>query len=139
MDKLIEILDKGGYSCVIAQGDHIRTFTRRGVADLYDLLVQEPEFLHGAFVADKVIGKAAASLMLLGGVRQVYTRTISQPALRLLQEAGVTVNCDEIVDHIINRDHTGWCPLEQASRDLQSAKEIFPVIEKFISSQRKNI
>ena len=109
---------------MIANGDRIRTFTRRGVADLY---------------ADKVIGKAAASLMLLGGVRQVYTRTISQPALRLLQEAGVTVSCDEVVDHIINRDHTGWCPLEQASRDLQSAKEIFPVIEKFISSQRKNI
>ena len=98
---------------MIAHGDRIRTFTRRGVADLYDLLVQEPEFLHGASVADKVIGKAAASLMILGGVRQVYT--------------------------IINRDHTGWCPLEQASRDLQSAKEIFPVIEKFISSQRKNI
>ncbi len=139
MKELIDMLHAGGYSCVIANGDRIRTFTRRGVADLYDLLVQEPEFLHGAFVADKVIGKAAASLMLLGGVRQVYTRTISQPALRLLQEAGVTVSCDEIVDHIINRDHTGWCPLEQASRDLQSAKEIFPVIEKFISSQRKNI
>ena len=120
MKELIDMLHAGGYSCVIANGDRIRTFTRRGVADLYDLLVQEPEFLHGAFVADKVIGKAAASLMVLGDVRQVYTRTISQPALRLLQEAGVTVSCDEIVDHIINRDHTGWCPLEQASRDLQS-------------------
>ena len=64
---------------------------------------------------------------------------ILPPASYTLQEAGVTVSCDEIVDHIINRDHTGWCPLEQASRDLQSAKEIFPVIEKFISSQRKNI
>lgn len=51
---------------MIANGDRIRTFTRRGVADLYDLLVQEPEFLHGASVADKVIGKAAASLMVLG-------------------------------------------------------------------------
>lgn len=96
MKELIYMLHAGGYSCVIANGDRIRTFTRRGVADLYDLLVQEPEFLHGAFVADKVIGKAAASLMVLGGVRQVYTRTISQPALRLLQEAGVTVSCDEM-------------------------------------------
>ena len=94
MKELIDMLHAGGYSCVIANGDRIRTFTRRGVADLYDLLVQEPEFLHGAFVADKVIGKAAASLMVLGDVRQVYTRTISQPALRLLQEAGVTVSWD---------------------------------------------
>lgn len=137
MKELINMLHAGGYSCVIANGDRIRTFTQRGVADLYDLLVQEPEFLHGASVADKVIGKAAASLMVLGGVREVYTRTISRPALQLLQEAGVMVTCDEIVDHIINRDRTGWCPLEQASRDLHSAKEIFPVIEKFIANLRK--
>lgn len=137
MKELIDMLHAGGYSCVIANGDRIRTFTQRGVADLYDLLVQEPEFLHGASVADKVIGKAAASLMVLGGVREVYTRTISRPALQMLQEAGVMVTCDEIVDHIINRDRTGWCPLEQASRDLHSAKEIFPVIEKFIANLRK--
>ncbi|WP_307758138.1 DUF1893 domain-containing protein [uncultured Mediterranea sp.] len=137
MKELIDMLHAGGYSCVIANGDRIRTFTQRGVADLYDLLVQEPEFLYGASVADKVIGKAAASLMVLGGVREVYTRTISRPALQLLQEAGVMVTCDEVVDHIINRDRTGWCPLEQASRDLHSAKEIFPVIEKFIANLRK--
>ena len=138
MKELIDMLHAGGYSCVIANGDRIRTFTQRGVADLYDLLVQEPEFLHGASVADKVIGKAAASLMVLGGVREVYTRTISRPALQLLQEAGVMVTCDEVVDHIINRDRTGWCPLEQASRDLHTAKEIFPIIEAFISKQRNN-
>ena len=123
---------------MIAHGDCIRTFTQRGVADLYDLLVKESDFLKGASIADKVIGKAAATLMVLGGVKEVYTHIISRPALQLLQEAGITVSCDEVVDHIINRDRTGWCPLEQASRDLHSAKEIFPVIEKFISNQRKN-
>ena len=123
---------------MIAHGDCIRTFTQRGVADLYDLLVKEPDFLKEASIADKVIGKAAATLMVLGGVKEVYTHIISRPALQLLQEAGITTSCDEVVDHIINRDRTGWCPLEQASRDLQSAKEIFPVIEKFISNQRKN-
>ena len=99
MKELIEMLHAGGYSCVIAHGDCIRTFTQRGVADLYDLLVTEPDFLQGASIADKVIGKAAASLMVLGGVAEVYTRTISEPALRLLQEAGAKVSCDEVVDH----------------------------------------
>lgn len=138
MKELIEMLHAGGYSCVIAHGDCIRTFTQRGVADLYDLLVKEPDFLKEASIADKVIGKAAATLMVLGGIKEIYTHIISRPALQLLQEAGITVSCDEVVDHIINRDRTGWCPLEQASRDLHSAKEIFPVIEKFISNQRKN-
>ena len=41
MEELINLLHSGGYSCVIANGDNIRTFTQRGVADLYHLLTQE--------------------------------------------------------------------------------------------------
>ena len=41
MKELIEKLHAGGYSCVIANGDCIRTFTQRGVADLYRLLREE--------------------------------------------------------------------------------------------------
>ena len=136
MDKLVDILDEGKYSCVIAHGDCIRTFTRRGVADLYDLLQEDASFLHGASVADKVIGKAAATLMILGKVKEVSVHTISLPALQLLQEAGIPVQYDEAVPHIINRDRTGWCPLEQASRDLHSAEEIYPVIQNFVMQQR---
>ena len=44
MEELINLLHSGGYSCVIANGDNIRTFTQRGVADLYDLLTQEPDY-----------------------------------------------------------------------------------------------
>ena len=66
MDELIRLLHEGGYSCVIRK-EEIRTFTQRGVADLYDLLNQHPVFLHGAQVADKVVGKAAAALMVRGG------------------------------------------------------------------------
>ncbi len=65
MEELINLLHSGGYSCVIANGDNIRTFTQRGVADLYDLLTQEPDFLKGASIADKVVGKGAAALMIL--------------------------------------------------------------------------
>ena len=56
MEELINLLHTGGYSCTIANGGKIRTFTQRGVADLYDLLTQEPEFLKGALIADKVVG-----------------------------------------------------------------------------------
>ena len=57
MEELINLLHTGGYSCVIANEGKIRTFTQRGVADLYDLLTREPEFLKGALIADKVVGK----------------------------------------------------------------------------------
>ena len=45
MEELINLLHTGGYSCTIANKGEIRTFTQRGVADIYDLLTQERSFL----------------------------------------------------------------------------------------------
>lgn len=136
MEELIELLHKGGYSCVIRNGE-IRTFTQRGVADLYDLLNQDPAFLKGAQIADKVIGKAAAALMVLGGISEVYTDTISEPALALLQNAGVQVDCVQVVPRIQNRAKTGWCPLETICYEETKAETMFPFIRDFVERMRK--
>lgn len=135
-ENMIELLHIGGYSCVIAKGTEIRTFQQRGVADLYDLLREDPAFLKGAHVADKVVGKAAAALMVLGGVENVYADTISEPALTVLREAGIDVRFEQKVPHIKNQDKNGWCPLESACRDIKTTKDIFPVIQRFISNLR---
>lgn len=66
MDELIRLLHEGGYSCVIRK-EEIRTFTQRGVADLYDLLNQHPAFLHGAQVADKGGRKSSCRIDGAGG------------------------------------------------------------------------
>ena len=67
MEKLIRLLHEGNYSLVVAHGE-IRTFSGRGVSDLYALSGEDPGFLRGASVADKVVGKAAAALMIVAGV-----------------------------------------------------------------------
>ena len=82
MRRLTEILHGGGWSLVVDNGA-IRTFSGRGVSDLYGLLTREPETLRGASVADKVVGKGAAALMVLGGVKEVYADVASAPALGL--------------------------------------------------------
>ena len=136
MEKIIDLLHSGGYSCVIGNGTEIRTFTQRGVADLYDLFRQDPSFMKGAGIADKVIGKAAAGLMVLGGIRQVYTDVISQPALALLCNANIEVSYVRLVPFIENRDKSGWCPLETACYGIESIQEIFRIIENFLSKIR---
>lgn len=64
----IELLHSARCSCVILKDGKPRLFRERGVKDLYRLLTTEPSSLAGAFVADKVVGKAAAALLILGGV-----------------------------------------------------------------------
>lgn len=139
MNEIIKLLHEGGYSCVIRNGGEIRTFTQRGVADLYDLLQQDPTFLKGAWIADKVIGKAAAALMVLGGMREIYTDIISEPALSLLKNAGIKVDCVQAVPRIQNRAKTGWCPLETICYEVEAAEDMFPLIRDFVQQMRNQI
>lgn len=138
MEEIIRLLQQEQCSCVISNGE-IRLFRQRGVADLYELLQQEPAFLQGAAIADKVIGKAAAALMISGGVKEIYAGIISKPALNLLHKAGIEIRYKHLVDHIKNRDQSGWCPLETICYGIESAAEILPFIQEFIEMKKKGI
>ena len=135
MELLKERLEKEGCSCVIAKGDTVRCFHQRGVADLYHLVCNEPDFLNDAYIADKVVGKAAASLMIRGGIKALYTKTVSEYALNLLKEHEVAVSFDNVVPNIINRSKTDWCPLEKLCKDETSIDRMFALISDFVESK----
>lgn len=137
MENIIKQLHQGHFSCVIANRDTVRTFTQRGVVDLYDLLKADPDFLKGASVADKVVGKGAAAILIQGGVREVYTDLISTSAHALLVDAGIRVDYQKLVHHIANRDQTDWCPLEKRCKETNSIKELLPIIDHFIATIRE--
>lgn len=129
--ELSELLETEGCSCVVRNGNETRIFRERGVKDLLRLLREHPECLRGAVIADKVVGKAAAALMILGGVEEVFARVISRPARTLFLTTGIRVNYIEQVPHIINRAQTGWCPLETRCFTLQTPEECLVRIEEF--------
>lgn len=135
MENIIHLLHQGNYSCVILNKE-IRTFTKRGVADLYELLNNDATFLEGAFIADKVVGKAAAALMVLGEIKKVYSDIISLSALTLLRNAKIEVSYEQMVPFILNRDQTDWCPLEKSCYTAKSAEDILPIIERFINVEK---
>ena len=73
-ERLVQVLHAGGYSLAVWPADGKSVHSRGEVADLYRLMREDPEVLRGAIVADKVVGKAAAALMLAGGVQSLVHR-----------------------------------------------------------------
>ena len=130
---LLKQLDEGKYSCVIYNKGTTRTFSKSGVRDLYELVTNEPATLKGARMADKIIGKGAAALMILGGVKEVATHCISETALQMFKEAKVKVSYEKCIYGIINRNKTDWCPLEKRLSNVSTAEECRPIIEQFIA------
>ncbi|MCM1151870.1 MAG: DUF1893 domain-containing protein [Alistipes sp.] len=133
--ELIARLHAERCSCVIANGTQTRIFRERGVKDLYRLLTEEPASLAGAFVADKVVGKGAAALMILGKVREVYADVASTPALELFAARGVKVECALCVPQIINRAGTGPCPVETLCSDCRTPEECLEPIRNFLHTR----
>lgn len=125
--KARELLESGNYTCVVCREDLVYTTTARGVAPLLQWLDSGLD-LSGFSAADRVVGRGAAFLYCLLGVREVYARVMSQPAARVLQAHGIGAQADTFADGIINRAGTGPCPFEAAVLDIQDAQEALRAI-----------
>ena len=139
MNELIDILDNQNASLVIrdAQGA-IHTLHGRGVSDLHNILHNMPQWLNGAMVADKVVGRGAAALMILGGVKQLHTVLISEPAIEFLEKAHVKFSYGKRVPAIVNQAGTGFCPVETLTANCTSPQESLPLIDQFVSSLKSS-
>lgn len=117
---------------VIFSDKGVFTSSDRGVKPLLHLLENEKDFLKGASVADKVVGKAAALLMVLGGVKEVHTGIISEPAVEVFEKHNITFFFDKKVERIINRKGDGLCPMETLCMDIEEPMAAFEKIKEWL-------
>ena len=80
LEKAKRILDSSAYTCVLIKGNEILTSSKRGVSPLLEWLDSGNSF-DGFSAADKVVGKAAAYLYIFLGIKNLYTKVISNGAL----------------------------------------------------------
>lgn len=139
ISELKDILHKEQCSCVIYNHGNITLCHERGVKDLLHLLESKPEILADSIIADKVVGKGAAALMISGKVKALYADVISDPAYSLLATAHVQVFYNSRVSNIVNRAGTGICPVEDLCKDCKTAADCLPLIKDFVNKQNNKI
>jgi hypothetical protein len=113
----------------------VYTSEKKGIAPLLKLL-SSPEnngLLKDSYVADKVTGRAAALLMLYGGVKELYTDLISTAAKEVL-DGKIIYTFKKEVPRINNRDNTGLCPMEEAVMGIDSPETAYKILLDKIKS-----
>jgi hypothetical protein len=131
IEDLKNILLKENHTIVIYKNDaSVYTSNDRGVAPLMKLLKENKAQLKDAMIADKVVGKAAALLMAYGKVKEVYTPTISTPALKVFKNHNIEIHYDKEVGRIINRKGDGLCPMETLCLNIENPEDAFVAINK---------
>lgn len=79
--------------------------------------------LQGKYLGDRVIGKAAASFLICGGIAYVYGHIMSEPAHALLCQHNIRHEYHTLVPAIQNQQGTGLCPMERLTLPLKTAEE----------------
>ena len=126
-------------SLVLVCTSHIHQRSGRGIAPLYELVTEsEPQQLKGGVLADKIVGKAAALLALYAGFSAVYADIMSTPAYDLLVQNNVLVAAGLVVDHILNRTKSGFCPMELLTADVTEPEEAYSIIGRQLQQWQLN-
>jgi len=117
------ILEEDAPCVFVRDGGILKTGEGTGVRPLVTAYEREPELLRGAVIVDKIVGKAAAMLAVLGGAAGVYGLTMSAAARDYLRQRGVPAEWEKLTERIINRTGTGLCPMETAVLELRDPAE----------------
>lgn len=135
MQQLIEILRREKCSLVVKNHGIVTTYSKPGVRDLEYLLDHDPEMLHGATIADKVIGKAAAAMVVVGGVKELYAEVMSKKAIPFLEEAGIAYTYGTLVDTI--KEEGDRCQLEKITAPASTPEETVALLRTHFEEKKR--
>lgn len=133
LDKLKYILLAQQHSCVFGNEETYFYSDLKGIRPLMQYIQEGKK---GYYVADKIVGKAAAYLFILLEVKAVYADTISVEGLKTLEDNNIPVFYHQLVDYIINRTGDDICPMEKTVKDIDDPKIAYQaLIEKIKQMQ----
>ncbi len=136
LEKAKELLQTGAYTCVVCKGSAVCTSSQRGVRPLLSWLDTATDMM-GWSAADRVVGKGAAMLYCLLGVRRVYGRIMSVAAVKVFRANGIEASWGTLAECIQNRAKNGMCPIEKACLPYEEPEDALPVIRSTLEKLQK--
>ncbi len=131
LEDLKEILHEKNASLVVGYANgEVKEYYKNRINDIKDILHEDEKALEGAVIADKVIGKVASSVLVVAGVKEIYTDVLSRYAVPVLEENHIKYEYEKLVPYVQNNAKDGMCPMENKFRD---EKDIHIVYNEMIN------
>lgn len=120
--------------CAVFHGEScVYSAKGRGIGPLLKAYEAEGEPLNGALVADKIVGKAAAMLLISGKALAVYAEVMSEKAYELLCHNNIRVEYNTLSPFIKNRQNDGPCPIEAAVKSIEAPEDGYKAIKNTLA------
>jgi len=134
------LLERGKLAFVLVrEGKVIATGDDYGVRELLAAVDRLGALARGASLADKIVGKAVALIVVHAGICGVDTRVVSESAVKLLKAHGVPFSATTVVPQILNRRGDGPCPMEKVTMPFEEVAPGIEALRAFIAARRAGI
>lgn len=122
----LNLIKKNKASCVLIKDNKIvHIEIGMGISPILYSYMTYPDLFEGATIVDKIVGKAAAVISILGKSKEVIGLTMSDSAIEYLLGRGSKFRFVNYVQKIQNRERTGICPIEQSVINIDDPAEAF--------------
>ena len=132
-------IEAGDFGCAVIKNNVIIHEGRgKGVSPLLELAstVEGLKKMENALVVDRIIGKAAAMLVVMGKVTHAYGLTMSKSGEEYLHAHGVETKNNRCVDAISDRTGRGICPMERSVMEIDDPREGFEKLQETLAYLR---
>jgi len=135
MNSYLEELDKTGNSLMIYKGGRlIFQSAGKGIRPHLEAIEMYGETLRGTLMVDKIIGRAAALLILYSEAAEAHAQVLSQLGKQVLDQHGLSTTYEELVDHIKMKDGNIYCPFERMVQGISDPDEAYTAIVEKMNS-----
>lgn len=118
---MLERLRLGGLTLLVErEGRLVHASDRGGLKPLYEGIIEHPQLFDGAEVADRVVGLAAAYLLIHARVGRLSTPLITKDAEKALNEAGISFSSTSRIKQLQDVAFPDGVGMEQLARDSVS-------------------
>lgn len=102
-----------------------------GVDGFLKAIEKLDNYLLGASVADRIVGKATALLCAYSSMKAVFAVTVSKSGLEALKSYSIPCEFENLVPSILNTERTDKCPFEKLVEDITNPKQAYKSIMQF--------
>ena len=135
MNGYLEELDRTGNSLMIYRGGRlIFQSPSKGIRPHLEAIETHGEALRGTLMVDKIVGRAAALLILYSGAAEAHAQVLSRPGKQVLDMNDLPTSYVELVDHIKMKDGRIYCPFERMVQNISDPAEAYAAIVERMGS-----
>ncbi len=126
LERIKEKLQKDSASLVVLyENGECKSYYQNRIKDIKEILKKDKQALKNAMIADKVIGKVAASILVVAGVKEIYADVMSQYAIPILEQNAIRFEYQILTEYVQNNDKTGMCPMENKYKEEKEIEKIY--------------